>query len=442
VLIFVALLLFFTPVAQALENPGLQNAEGAVLMAEPGGKVLYEKNSQKRFFPASTTKVMTALLLLEHAAPEETVTAGEEVFMVGPDSSTSGITLGDRIRVRDLLYAMLLPSGNEAAYAAAVYVARKASGQPELPVREALEYFAGMMNDRARKLGAVNTHFANPDGYHDPDHYTTAFDLALIAREALNKELLREAAGTRSHQATIMRNGEPITLEWVNTNWLLHPDLPQYYPRATGLKTGYTPEAGATLVATAVDKDLELIVVLMNSTTRSRCQEAASLFDYGFDHFRLHRLVEKGEVVAVADLTGQAKDEEEKVPALAAAGFSEVLPVEDIPRIKKTVAWESSLLSESGEALQAPLEEGDVIGLATYTLDGKVLFKTKLLSGSDVRAYAPSPWIRRALPAVILLGLFGVVRWRWRRPAFLRRRRRKTDSIQGGWFHISGGRFR
>ncbi len=420
-LIFVALLLFISPAAQALENPGARfEAEGIVLIAEPGGKILYEKNSGERFFPASTTKLMTALLLLEHAAPDEMVTAGDEVFMVGPDSSTSGLTSGDRISVGDLLYAMLLPSGNEAAYTAAVYVARQASGQPELPAREALDYFAGLMNDRARELGALHTHFANPDGYHDTAHYTTAGDLALIAREARKKDLLRQAAGSRAHQATVWRDGGPVTLKWFNTNRLLHPDLPQYYPRATGLKTGHTPQAGATLVATATDGDLELVAVLMNSSIESRWQEAASLFDYGFAHFRPCRVVGEGQVVAVAALTGQAKGEAAAVPALAAAGFSDVLPAEEIPRIEKTVTWESRLLS--GEALKAPLAEGEVIGLLTYTLDGTVLFETELLSGCDVRGRFP--WERSTLPAVLLLGLFTLVKRRRRNPVRSRRHSR------------------
>jgi D-alanyl-D-alanine carboxypeptidase (penicillin-binding protein 5/6) len=419
--IFAALFLFFSPMAQAMEGPDNHlEAEGIVLMAEPGGKILYEKNSGERFYPASTTKIMTALLLLEHASPEEMVTTGEEVFMVGPDSSTSGLTLGDRISVRDLLYAMMLPSGNEAAYAAAVYVARQTSGQPDMPVQEALDYFVGLMNKRARNLGALKTHFANPDGYHHPDHYTTAYDLALIAREAMQNDLLRQAACSKVHEATVWRDGSPVKLKWFNTNWLLHPDLSYYYPRATGLKTGHTPEAGATIVATASEGELELIAVLLKSTTESRFQEAASLFDYGFDHFRLYRVVEEGEAVVTAALTGQARGEEAAVPALAASGFSDILPVEDIPRIGKTVNWESRLLS--GEALKAPLAEGEVIGRVTYTLDGTVLFETELLSGRDVRARFPWEWT--ALPALLLPGLLILAVRRRRNQARPRRRSR------------------
>ncbi len=420
-LTFVVLLLVLSPVVQAQENLGAWlEAEGVVLMAEPGGKILYEKNSGERFYPASTTKIMTALLLLEHTSPDEMVTVGEEVFLVGPDSSTSGLTLGDRISVKDLLYAIMLPSGNEAAYAAAVYAARQACSRPEMPVQEALDYFTGLMNDRARELGALHTHFANPDGYHDPDHYTTAYDLALIAREALNKDLIRKAAGSRAHQAAVLRDGSPVTLKWFNTNWLLHPDLPHYYSRATGLKTGHTPEAGGTLVATAADGDLELIAVLLKSTTESRFQEAASLFDYGFDHFRLYRVVEEGEAVVTAALTGQARGEAAEIPALAASGFSDILPVEDIPRIGKTVNWESRLLS--GEALKAPLGKGEVIGRITYTLDGAVLFETELLSGRDVRARFPWEWT--ALPALLLPGLLILAVRRRRNQARPRRRSR------------------
>ena len=138
------------------------------------------------------------------------------------------------------------------------------------------------------------------------------------------------------------------------------------------------------------------------------------------DSFRPCRVVGEGEVVAVAALTGQAKGEAAAVPALAAAGFSDVLPAEEIPRIEKTVTWESRLLS--GEALKAPLAEGEVIGLITYTLDGTVLFETELLSGCDVRGRFP--WERSTLPAVLLLGLFTLVKRRRRNPVRSRRRSR------------------
>ncbi len=423
-LIITVLWLCGQPAAYALESPaGLRGdgGEAVILVDEHSGKVLYEKNSRQLLYPASTTKIMTALLLLEHAAPQETVTVGEEILLIGPDSSNAGLAVGDKISAADLLSAMLIPSGNDAAYAAAVYTARRASARPGMPVREALQYFAGMMNDRARGLGALNTNFVNPDGYHDPDHFSSAYDLALISREALQNELFRGAVQAPVYEATIIRHGEPLVLTWYNTNLLLHRHLPQYYPRATGLKTGYTPQAGSNLVASATDGELHLLTVILNSSDAARWQDAVTLFEYGFTHFRAISVVEEGQVVAAAALSGQARGEKGEVAALAGAGYKDILPVEQISRIEQVITWDKSLLSGKDKArLKAPLKEGQVIGLARYILDGELLFETELLSGSAVRARFP--WEKYLAPALLLPLLFVIMKRRQRIASSSRRR--------------------
>ncbi|HOL16435.1 MAG TPA: D-alanyl-D-alanine carboxypeptidase family protein [Bacillota bacterium] len=414
------------PAAYALESPaglGGDGGEAMILVEEHSGKVLYEKNERQLMYPASTTKIMTALLLLEHVAPQETVTVGEEILLIGPDSSNAGLAVGDKISAADLLGAMLIPSGNDAAYAAAVYIARQASARPGMPTPEALQYFANMMNDRARGLGALNTHFVNPDGYHHPDHYSSAYDLSLISRAALQNELFRRAVQAPVYEATIIRHGEPLSLTWYNTNLLLHRQMPQYYPRATGLKTGYTPQAGSNLVATATDGELDLLAVILNSSDEGRWQEAVALFDYGFSHFQSFSVVEKGQVVATAALSGQSKGEKAEVPALAGTGYEDILSVEEISRLEQIITWDSRLLSGKDKTrLKAPLKEGQVIGLARYILDGQVLFETELLSGSAVRARFP--WEKYLAPALLLPLLFVIIKRRQRIASPSRRRRR------------------
>ena len=229
-----------TNVTAAAANAPATNAEAALLISPDSGMVLYEKNADERRYPASTTKIMTALLVLENVADlNETVTAQASDFeTLEADSSSAGIKEGETVTVEDLLYGLMLPSGNEAAYMLARHVAGS------------YEAFVDMMNKRAEELGCTGTHFVNPCGLHDDNHYTTAYDIYLIFNACIQNEEFVKIIGTASHTAQY-RNPDGSTGETViePTNWYASgaADLPSNMT-VVGGKTGTTGEAGNCLV--------------------------------------------------------------------------------------------------------------------------------------------------------------------------------------------------
>src|SRR5690554_3668052 len=260
--------------------PPAVEAEAVLLMELSSGKILYEHNADRWLFPASTTKILTALLTLEHTDLSEKVTVGREIERIGPDSSSARLRRGDVLTVEELLYGMMLPSGNDAAHVLAVHLASRENGQ-NMDIDTALDWFGMLMTERAADLGAEDSNFVTPDGYHHPDHYTSARDLALIARVALEHDFLRQVASTRRFT---WQGGRELT--WFNTNMALHAEQEDYYDsRVSGLKTGYTPEAGSCLVTVAADGEMELLLVVLNSSKENRYNDNRELLDYGFANF-------------------------------------------------------------------------------------------------------------------------------------------------------------
>ena len=236
-------------------------ADAAILMNARTGEVLYEKNGDKREYPASMTKMMTCILSVESGRADLAVT----ITPFAADVETTRVRPGEQARLRDLTRQMMLISDNGAALA----IAETLGGSEE--------QFAAMMNRKAREIGAFHTHFVNPNGMPDADHYSTAHDIALIAAYGLRNPEFRKIVGTKSSTIYYLQPAGYKTY-CENTNALLYS-----YPGCTGLKTGWTRAAGGCLAASAMRGDTELIAVVMHSDDEeTRASEAAALLDYGF----------------------------------------------------------------------------------------------------------------------------------------------------------------
>ncbi len=262
-------------------GPARVTATAAVLMDARTGQILYSRNAHLIWPPASTTKIMTALVALQ-AAPLDTrieISPQAARFRVG---SVVGLPAGARIPLHDLLYGLMLPSGNDVALA----IAEGVSGT--------VAAFVARMNSEAHRLGATQTHFTSPHGLFNADHYTTAYDLALIARVAMQNPTFREIVGTR--QWMFRPPVGPSRSLW-NHNRLL-----SRYPGADGVKTGYVHQSGQTLVASATHNGWRLIAVLLH--TGDEWGDASRLLAYGFAHFRSVELAHAGEQLAVVDVPG------------------------------------------------------------------------------------------------------------------------------------------
>ncbi len=209
------------------------------------GELLYGENSDVTIAPASLTKLLTASVALKFLDPEEVCSVGSELALVQPDSSLCLITEGEQLTLYDLIAGLLLPSGNDAAYSIAVNTARKISSS-QLTDEQAVKYFVDLMNDLAREIGMKNTHFANPEGWDNDNHYTTAADLARLGSYALSVPVIRELVSTTKYNTQFV-SGEFI--EWRNGNKLIHPESDYYCEYAIGMKTGMTDNAGCALIA-------------------------------------------------------------------------------------------------------------------------------------------------------------------------------------------------
>lgn len=259
--------------ARRYRSPDAPNvrAEAAVLIDEDSGEALFAKNAEAAMYPASMTKLVTALIALEACEADELVTVGDEAEQTAADESAAGLRKGDRATAIELTAATLLRSGNDAARTLARHIAQKHCGRP-LSAASGMAYFAELMTWKAGELGARSTRFVNPHGLHDPRHVSTAADLAAIARRARRNEALRRLV-------SLPQWGDG---KYANRNLLLQPESPHYYPWATGLKTGYTGAAGYCLAASADNGERRLIAVVLRSTKNGRWADARKLLDSGF----------------------------------------------------------------------------------------------------------------------------------------------------------------
>jgi len=246
-------------------------AEGAVLMDAATGRVLYGKNQDQQFYPASITKVMTALLVLENCRLNETVTFSASATTNLESGSVSlGITAGDQLTVEQSLYGLLLKSANEIGNGLAEHVSGSISG------------FAELMNARANELGCRNTNFANPHGLNNSSHKTTPYDMALILRAALQNENFRKIDTTLTYNFPATKNAQARTITMGHK--MMYPSDSRYYEGIIGGKTGYTSLAGNTLVTGAERNGVRLIAVVMKSSG-THYTDTKVLLDYGFENY-------------------------------------------------------------------------------------------------------------------------------------------------------------
>ena len=223
----------------------------------------------ERIYPASITKLFTAYVAMQYVDPQKEITAGDVLDLVAWGSSVAKIKKGDTLTAGQLVEAMLLPSGNDAAYMLACEAGRVMKGNPNLSPSAAVQAFMTQMNAQAKAVGMTNTHFVNPDGIHDSQHYTTFADLAILGKLSMENETIMKHAITPNKDVQL--HGETIT--WKNTNALVNPTTEYYCPYAVGLKTGQTPSAGSCLLSAFRKGDTELIIGVFG------CPEEEDRFD-------------------------------------------------------------------------------------------------------------------------------------------------------------------
>lgn len=351
-----------TPAQSGASAPPSVSARSAALINASDGSVYFAHNADERLGPASTTKLMTALVVAERCSADEVVCISPDA--VGIEGSSVYLVANERLTVRELLYALLLSSANDAAAALAIFAAGS------------VEDFCVLMNDRAHAMGLRDTRFTNPHGLYDEEHYTTARELALIAAEVLRIPLLREIVST--YKQTIPHDGIPDRRLLVNHNKLLRS-----YEGAIGMKTGFTKRTGRTLVSAAERDGLTLIAVTLDAPDDWR--DHTAMLDWGFESY---------EVVTFAE----------------AQGFSYSMPVIDGVRESVRVTNASALTLTLPKGYGAPeytvestwrflpssVSEGKTVGTLTLTCEGRSI-TSALVTAESVDRREPqrqSPWER------------------------------------------------
>lgn len=382
---------------QEIPTPPQIVGKAGVLIDMASGAVLYDKNMLQQLPPASTTKVLTGIIALEKGNLDDMVTASKEAEMTEPSSIF--LLEGEQVKLEDLVWALMLNSANDAAVAIAEHLGGSVEG------------FSKIMNSSARAFGAKNSNFVNPNGLPDENHLTTAYDLAMIARHAMQNERFREIVA--APKKTIERQRPDGIKHLFNHNKLL-----KRYEGATGIKTGYTIKAQQCLIASAKRGDQEFIAVVLGSQGSNIWTDASSLLDYGFENFASSVLMRDGEKLAPVNIKGGTRE----LKVVASRGFA-------ISHLKgQAITPEKEIAVNSN--LEAPIQAGKVVGKVTFKMGNEPIGTIDLVAAESVEKVAlvktqPVKMVGGGVMAG-LVGLVGLRMWVVKRRREARRRLRRN----------------
>lgn len=347
------------------------SAPVCVLMEYSTGKILFEKNLNKMMYPASTTKLMTAILVLEKCQLTDVATVSNSaVDSVPAGYSTAYLQKGEKLTIEQLLHVLLIPSANDAANVLAEHVGGSIAN------------FANMMNSKAKEIGCENTNFKNPSGIHDENHYSTAYDLSLIAKHAMQFQTIKDIVQKTVYNLPKTDKYNSDNRIFYNTNLLLSHHSPDdyYYPYATGLKTGYTNPAKDCIIATAKKDDLELIAVILgaedtNGSLVPKFLDCKKLFEYGFSNYSYKNIKKANSVVTKVSVLGATEDTK-NLNILVKNDINVFLENNfDINNLEPKLELDTPLV--------APIKWGSTIGKITYDIDG-IIYTSELIAETDV----------------------------------------------------------
>ena len=358
-------------------NENIPNIESpaALLMDLNTGKILYEKNINKKMYPASLTKVMTAILTLENCELDEIATVSYNAVMsITSGYVTANLQIGEEVTIEQLLYVLMVGSANDAAVVLAEHISGSA------------EDFADLMNEKAKEIGCTSTNFLNPYGAHDENHYSTAYDLSLMAKYAMQNETFKTLVSTTSYKLPITNKYEKEDRLFTTTNALLMVSNNTradnyYYKYATGIKTGFTTPAKNCLIASANKGNLELLTVVLGAGQNdeglsNRYLDTINLFEYGYNNYAFREVIKSGGVVQTVNISNATRDTK-KLDAVVENDISVLIKAEE---------KNNALLPEVNinDNLKAPIKKGDIIGSVTYTVEG-IEYTENLIANNDVK---------------------------------------------------------
>ena len=350
--ICLAMLMLWMPYSAGKAMPEVSSHSACVIDIDTG-RILAAKKENEKSEPASITKIMTALIALENADIKKVVTIPSAA--AGVEGSSIYIKAGEKYSLEDLLYGLMLRSGNDAATAIAIDVAGS------------VDAFVEKMNQKAQELGCTGTHFNNPHGLPDEKHYTTAHDMALITAAALRNDTFVKIVSTKNYTAEPDGAGE--TRSWQNKNKLLWQ-----YEGAIGVKTGYTKSAGKTYVGAAERNGIRIAVVVLGA--KDMWGDAATLLDDAFASYQQVDLIKDGQSTGVTPVLEGLSSE---VEGITEGSLSKTLTKEEQERIVTKCVYQTPLY--------APVAKGDIIGSMQGYVDDEMIGSVPIVAAADVAAY-------------------------------------------------------
>ena len=371
VIIFMLIFILHTSMCYALTEQPEISADAAILIDSSSEKVLYSKNENQKMYPASTTKILTAILTIENCNLNDVVTVPyEAISSITSGYSVAALQTGEQLTVEQLLQVMLVHSANDAANVLAFHV----SGS--------IENFANLMNNKVSELGLTNTHFTNPS-MHDENHYTTAHDLAIIMKYCMKNDTFRSLSSLK--YCTIPATNKYDVRVFNTTNELLIYDNRDvssnyYYKYAIAGKTGYTTQAKNCLVSVAKKENLELICVVLSAgiypnNVSAKFVDTKSIFDYGYNNYTIKKLREKDAIATQIEI-GNGTKETRNLDLLISDDLSALVTQDEFD-----TEFEPQI--ELQDNLFAPIAQGQVVGKITYTIDG-IQYSSNLLASHSV----------------------------------------------------------
>lgn len=394
VIIFILLSLFFNNYvfATTTQNTDINindvntTSPSCILMDAKSGKILYAKNAYNKMYPASTTKIMTAILALENCNLDDIATVSHySIYSIPVGYSHANLQEGEELTIEQLLNVLLIPSANDSA----IVLAEHISGSEE--------EFCKLMNEKAKELGCINTNFVNPNGIHNVSHYSTAYDLALIGQYAMQFSDIMRIAMTRQYTLPITNKYNKTNRIFNATNALINNESlnTNYYEYATGLKTGYTDTSGSCIVATAEKDDVKLIVVILGSSSiNKRYNDCKTLFNYGFENYSYLTLHNEKDIIQTIEIKNATNDTKNL----------DVAVKNEIKILTKKNYDETTInpIIEINSDLEAPIAENTVIGKISYKIDNEI-YSSDLVSASNVYSSSFEVIIFRLLLIFLIL---------------------------------------
>jgi len=360
-------------------------SDAVILIENQTGKTLYEKNSEQKMYPASTTKILTAILSIEKGNLNDKVTVSKTaIAQMKPGYTSAYLSEGEIISVEDLLKVLLINSANDASNVLAEYI----SGS--------IDNFVTLMNEKSKELGCTNTHFVTTNGLHDDNHYTTAKDLAIIARYCMQNETFRKIVSMK--KCVIPATNKSEERIYKNTNDLINPTSGYYYPSCIGIKTGFTSEAKNCLISACSKNGLQVIAVVLGASITenhksARYVDSKTLYDYTYSNYSIQNIAKASSVIETIEVKN-ATDETKSLDLKLEKDLNVLVNNKDKENIKTEIVLKDNI--------SAPIATNSVVGNITYIV-GADKYTINLLASHDVEKKENIIWILRLSLFLILL---------------------------------------